>query len=79
MRPRWAERVGELLAPDGELVTLIFPIVDKDPDDGPPYALNAELVRGLLEPSFDLVFLEPPSDSHPGREGKECVARWRRR
>lgn len=79
MRPRWAERVDELLAADGEVVTLIFPIVDKAPDDGPPYALSVQMVRDLLEPVFEPVSIEPPARSHPGREGKECLVRWRRR
>lgn len=78
MRSKWAERVDELLAPDGELVTLIFPIVDKDPDDGPPYAMSPELVRGLVAPRFEPIYLEPVAHSHPGREGKEWLGRWRR-
>ncbi len=78
MRTRWVERVDELLAPDGELVTLIFPVVDKDPDDGPPYALSPQLVRGLVAPRFEPIYLEPVEHSHPGREGKEWLGRWRR-
>jgi hypothetical protein len=82
MRPRWAERVDELLAPGGELVTLIFPVVDpsdnKDPMDGPPYPMSPELVRGLLEPRFEAFYLEPAARSHEGREGMEWVGRWRR-
>lgn len=78
MRPRWAERVDELLAPGGELITLIFPIVDKDPDEGPPYAMSPELVRSLIEPRFEAHYLEPAERSNPGREGKEWLGRWRR-
>ncbi|WP_168210883.1 methyltransferase domain-containing protein [Persicimonas caeni] len=78
MRQRWAERVDELLKPDGELVTLIFPIVDKDPNEGPPYALSPELVRELVTPRFEPIYLEPVEHSHPGREGKEWLGRWRR-
>jgi hypothetical protein len=79
MRQRWAERVDELLAPGGELVTLIFPIVDKDPTDGPPYPMSSELVRDLLEPGFEAFHLEPAAHSHEGREGMEWLGRWRRR
>ena len=83
MRPQWAERVDELLAPGGELVTLIFPVLtqndDRDPLDGPPYPLSPQLVRDLLAPRFEAVYLEPATASHEGREGKEWLGRWRRR
>lgn len=78
MRPRWVERIDELLAPDGELVTLIFPVVDKDPDDGPPYPMSPELLESLLEPHLNAHYLEPVEHSHPGREGKEWLGRWSR-
>lgn len=77
-RTRWAERVDELLAPGGELVTLIFPVVDEDPAEGPPYPMSPELVRDLLEPRFEAFYLEPAARSHQGREGKEWLGRWRR-
>lgn len=83
MRRRWAERVDELLATGGELVTLIFPVFDpadnRDPLDGPPYPLTPELVRDLLEPRFEPFYLEPATASHEGRAGKEWLGRWRRR
>jgi hypothetical protein len=41
LRPRWAARMRELLAPDGLLVTLIFPVSDHT--GGPPYAVSPQL------------------------------------
>ena len=41
LRTRWAARMRELLAPDGMLVTLIFPISDHA--GGPPYAVSPQL------------------------------------
>ncbi|MFW6053382.1 MAG: methyltransferase domain-containing protein [Persicimonas sp.] len=82
MRRQWAERVDELLATGGELVTLIFPVFDpadnRDPLEGPPYPLTPDLVRDLLEPRFEPIYLEPAAASHEGREGKEWLGRWRR-
>lgn len=78
-REDWARRVDALLAPDGELVTLIFPIVDQPMNPGgPPHPMSPDLVRELLEPRFEATFLEPLTESHPGREGKEWLGRWRR-
>src|SRR5690554_983979 len=79
MRGDWARRMDELLAPGGELVTLIFPGVDKAPDDGPPYAMSPALVRSILEPKFEAYFLEPTPSTHPGfANAKAWIARWRR-
>lgn len=78
-RGEWAERIDALLAPEGELVTLIFPVRQGDPDAGPPYPMSPGLVRELLEPRFEAVHLEPVRTSHPARLGKEWLGRWRRR
>lgn len=78
-RRAWADRVDALLAPGGELVTLIFPATEKPPrGEGPPFALPPREVRALLEPRFTPFVFEPVSRSHPGREGMEWIARWRR-
>lgn len=78
-RGDWAERMDELLAPGGELVTLIFPVHAGDPEQGPPYPLSPDLVRDLLEPRFEAAHLEPVQRSHPARQGREWLGRWRRR
>lgn len=79
-RGRWAERVDTLLAPDGELITLIFPVVDTPMNPGgPPHPMSPDLVRGLLEPRWEATHLEPVTTSHPARTGKEWLGRWRRR
>jgi hypothetical protein len=79
-RMAWASRTDELLAPGGELWTLIFPVhpVPLNPG-GPPHPMTPELVRELLEPRFIALTLEPVTKSHPGREGKEWLGRWTRR
>lgn len=48
-RAKWAQRTSELLHPDGDLLSLVFPITDsKPPDSGPPFPLTIPLVEGLL-------------------------------
>ncbi len=78
LRARWASTMKELLKPDGELLTLIYPLGDYE--GGPPYAMSVGLVRGLLEGvGFEPFYLEQvvPAQSHPGREGREALGRWR--
>ena len=76
VRGAWAKKVDSLLAPEGELVTLIFPAGERPP----PFPLWPHDVRALLEPlGFEAPELAPAPRTHPGREGMEHLARWRRR
>ena len=82
MRPLWAEKMGELVAKNGQLWTLIFPVNPKNPtpsvpgDDGPPYRMHPEVVEALLKGRFLPRSIEPVERSHPGREGKEFLGLW---
>ena len=79
-RGDWAEVIARLLRPGGLLATLIFPFEDPISDrEGPPWPINTELVRGFLGTRFDEVHVQPVEQSHPGREGRERLALWRRR
>ena len=77
-RRSWAEKMRTLIAPDGELVTLIFPIRPvRENDAGPPFQITPDLVKNLVEGLFEPIYLEPVVASHPGREGLEWLGRWR--
>ncbi|HHH11865.1 MAG TPA: methyltransferase domain-containing protein [Sorangium sp.] len=79
-RQAWAARMHQLLAPAGELWTLIFPVHPEPMNPGgPPHPLTPELVRELLAPYFEARQLEPVKESHDGRAGKEWIGRWTRR
>jgi len=78
-REKWAATMRRLMKPgQGELITLIFPLGDFA--GGPPHAMSQTLVEGLLtREGFEAMYLAPvpPEKSHPGRGGKEILARWR--
>lgn len=77
-RPKWAQKMEELLAPDGELVTLIFPIHPiRENNEGPPFQLTPDHLKAVLEPRFEATYLEPVTNSHQGREGLEWLGRWK--
>lgn len=79
-RDAWARAMKRLIKPSGMLATLIFPFEDPISDrEGPPWPINTELVRSFVGDAFDEVEVERPGASHPGREGKERLALWRRR
>eukprot|EP00126_Sphaerothecum_destruens_P010465 Sdes_comp20748_c0_seq1m16651 len=78
-RPEWAKTMGRLLTgPHAELITLIFPLCDKE--GGPPYAMSFDLVEVLLaKENFHCIYKETCQESLPGREGMEMIARWRKK
>lgn len=70
IRGQWAQKMADLVAPGGLLLTLIFPICEKE--GGPPFKVSLEVYRELLEPvGFECRELDllPPELSHPGRDG----------
>jgi len=80
MRSGWAKRQAELVRSGGLLGALLFPLVKVTTDrEGPPFRLDPREVQTLLEDDFELLRLEAPATSHPGREGKEKLSLWRRR
>lgn len=77
-REMWASQMNKLLAPAGELITLIFP-VGPIGDRGPPFSINEELVRSLLTPhGFNAISVEEVPRDQQARGGKEIIARWTR-
>ncbi len=83
LRTKWAQRMAQLVAPGGFLVTLIFPIVDRDVDDGPPHAVSLDLFNQILPPvgfvAVDGPRMLPDELCHPDRAGKSGYARWMRK
>ena len=90
VRTSWAEQMARLTKPNGELLTLIFPIRAPD-DQGPPFQVTLELYKELLLPvGFECLELDllPPELCHEGRDGGERtenrllgnsgIGRWRK-
>ena len=77
LRVIWAERMSRLLAPGGQLVTLIFPTAPPHGEEGsPPFLTTPEQVTQLLVPAFTQLSLAPAKRSVPSREGREWLGRW---
>ena len=85
VRERWSRQQRALLAPKGQLITCVFPIIDKV--GGPPYAMSVDLVTDLLVPAgFTMVECNedlPDEQQHrPGGAGSfgsktTAIAVWR--
>jgi hypothetical protein len=46
---------------------------------GPPWPINAGIVRGFIDDHFEQLEVTHVEHTHPGREGRERLAIWRRR
>ena len=78
-RPTWADAMKRLVKPNGVLATLLFPYEDPvSGREGPPWPVNATMVERLLGSSFEVLEVREEEETHPGREGKERLALWRR-
>ena len=77
-RPAWAEQINNLLKPDGELITLMFPI-DDNVTGGPPYKVSISDYEEVLCPfGFEATSISD-NDLAPGtRKGREKLGRWKR-
>ncbi|KAL7751982.1 hypothetical protein RI367_002510 [Sorochytrium milnesiophthora] len=81
MREQWAQRMKQIVKPDGLLITLIFPIGDHA--DGPPFAVTPDLYRKLLTTPHNGAHFEEVEiadcESFPQRAGHEKLGLWRKR
>ncbi|KAJ0258479.1 Thiocyanate methyltransferase 1 [Hirschfeldia incana] len=77
LRPAWAKSMYELLKPEGELITLMYPITDHV--GGAPYKVSVSAYEDVLVPlGFKAVSIEENQDFIPTRKGKEMLARWKK-
>lgn len=69
LRSSYAEKMHELLAPNGKLAGVMFnfPLTEK----GPPFGGSAEEYRGYFESGFEIISLKPCENSIEPRQGKE--------
>ncbi|WP_064197982.1 MULTISPECIES: methyltransferase [Emticicia] len=68
LRPKYAEKMSELLKPTGHLVGLLF---DREFVDGPPFGGTKEEYIPYFIPYFDLKTIERCTNSVPPRAGNE--------
>ncbi|KAK1294032.1 Thiocyanate methyltransferase 1 [Acorus calamus] len=77
MRPAWASQVRDMLKPDGELITLMFPIGDRE--GGPPYNVTLDTYEEVLHPmGLRAISVEDNELAIRPRKGREKIARWKR-
>jgi len=75
VRADWAQKMAAIIAPGGELCTIMYPIGERE--GGPPYSVCEEDYRTLLEPlGFESFLIERllPEMCHKGRAGVSLIS-----
>lgn len=69
-REEYADIVDHLIAPDGLLIALLFPVWNRT--GGPPFAVSPDEFERLMQiRGFEVVYREMPADSVSSRQGLE--------
>ncbi|KAL9432117.1 hypothetical protein AB3S75_027186 [Citrus x aurantiifolia] len=77
MRAAWAQKIKDFLKPDGELITLMFPISDHV--GGPPYKVSVSDYEEVLHPmGFQAISIVDNKLAIGPRKGREKLGRWKR-
>ncbi|KAG7027674.1 putative thiol methyltransferase 2 [Cucurbita argyrosperma subsp. argyrosperma] len=77
MRVAWGQQMQMLLKPNGELITLMFPIDNHI--GGPPYKVSVSDYEDVLLPlGFKAVLIKDNEHAIPPRKGREMIGRWKR-
>ncbi|URE42795.1 Thiopurine S-methyltransferase (TPMT) [Musa troglodytarum] len=77
LRPAWAQKIQEILKPDGELITLIYLISGQE--GGPPYNTTVADYEQVLNPvGFKALSIEDNELAVKPRKGNEKIGRWKR-
>ncbi|GAB5593194.1 hypothetical protein Unana1_08094 [Umbelopsis nana] len=67
--------MADVIPSGGVLVCLIYPLDERK--GGPPFSVTVDAYRGVLEPSFENIYLAD-CKGHESRMGKEKISIWKR-
>lgn len=77
MRSAWANKMCDLLKPDGKLLTLMFPISDHE--GGPPYKVSITDYEHVLHPlGFKAISIMDNELAIKARKGREKIGWWQK-
>ncbi|KAH6571326.1 hypothetical protein BASA62_003939 [Batrachochytrium salamandrivorans] len=76
LRSSWAAQVAALVRPGGYALVQMYPL--REECSGPPYSWTVTAYCALLEPNFELVFINE-CDGIERRKAFEKLSLWRRR
>lgn len=76
-RADYAEALNRVLKPGAYFLAVFFREVNRDSNDGPPFAINHEESNALFSGRFELLDAYVPEETYPSRPiGSEEVTLW---
>lgn len=73
-RQAYVKVVREILQPQGELIAIFF---THSRPDGPPFGVTPEEIKQYFETDFEILNLQPITNSVPARQGEEHFGHFR--
>ena len=78
MRDEYVRVMADVLVEGGCFLGMFLDFVDDD-GDGPPFTTTRMDIERVFSASFEILDVERPADSFPGRRGEEWLVQMRRR
>lgn len=73
-RPDYVKLVRQILKLEGELIGIFF---THPRSGGPPFGITPKAIKQYFEADFEILSLEPVTNSVPERQGEEYLGRFR--
>ena len=77
-RKKYRDLIHQILLNGGKFISLFFPILKPETDDGPPFGVNLKNTIKLFEKKFEIIQLNKSVNSHPKRKGNEVLVIMRK-
>ena len=79
-RSDYVATMARLIPQGGHLLALFFLNPDHKGEEGPPFGVTVDELKGFFEGAFEMIWSQPPSKTFEAREGdgRELSILWRR-
>ncbi len=79
-RPDYVSTMARLIPAGGHLLGIFFLNPDHEGEEGPPFGVTLDELKGFFGGTFEMIWSQPPSKTFEGRkgDGRELSILWRR-
>ena len=72
-RKKYRDLIHQILLNGGKFISLFFPILKPETDDGPPFGVNLKNTLKMFEKKFEIMQINKSINSHLKRMGNEIL------
>ena len=77
-RKKYRDLIYQILLNGGKFISLFFPILKLEKEDGPPFGVNLKDTIKMFETKFEILQINKSIKSHPKRLGNEVLVIMRK-